>query len=942
MTDVQWKRVWELYEEAHALPAEEAGAFLGRISGDPEIVEEVRAILAAARAESPVSTGEEGPPAWPHVGERVGRYEVVAPLGRGATAEVYAGRDTVLGRPVALKFVGAEHAGTESVAKRFLREARAASALNHPNIVTVHEVVDGGTSSSPVIVMELVEGAPLRQLCGQPLPEQQVRRIGGQIALALGEAHSRGIVHRDLKPENVMVRPDGYVKVLDFGLARTWVPAAGSGNVSSTAGLPVGTLRYMSPEQCQGKTATAASDVFSFGLVLYELCAGVHPFEVDSPLDMAHSIVWSEPQPPVAWRGVPESLRKLTLRMLAKDPIDRPSAAEVARELGGGLPDSQAESAAPAEFLPPPVPGSKVRVSRRWVVGGAAAAAAVGAAALGVRLWPKPDLWRARTLIGRGDTCDPAFSPDGSRLACSWKQPASANFHIFLIRAAGGDPVQLTDSSSDEVGAAWSPDGTRLSFIRQGGGEDAVYVAPVESGKEQRIVTVSSNAFSGRVEWHSNQALVVSDEFGAGARRLVRLDLDTGKRQQLTAPPERTSDIAPRRSPDGKSLLFCRVFGQVRTDLFVVSADGGSEPRRLTFDELPKREIRWTPDGRGILFRAPRRNAWALWHVGLQGQQPVQEVLPLASLLAQFDVRLGSNGGLVLAMASTYATEAIWRAERPAAGGNFSDPVRFISSGRGGVDVNPVISPDGLRVAFVSLRSGSPQIWVSDNQGQSTKQLTNLQGGVQVTVPAWSPDSREIVCAARGTGVFVLDVAGDRAPRVVVETEGTEPQFSADGRSITFSSQRSGKQSLWSVPAGGGPARQLTQDGGIIHRASRDGRWIYHVRRRQPGLWRIPAQGGPAQLVLDRVRSDLSRGWALGQSGRIYYTDYESAAQQWTILVFDPERGAHQPVCRFPMPMPTFTGTLSVAADERWLVFPMRETEDSGLSVLPEIQWQKR
>jgi Tol biopolymer transport system component len=256
------------------------------------------------------------------------------------------------------------------------------------------------------------------------------------------------------------------------------------------------------------------------------------------------------------------------------------------------------------------------------------------------------------------------------------------------------------------------------------------------------------------------------------------------------------------------------------------------------------------------------------------------------------------------------------------------------------VDVNPVISPDGLRVAFVSLRSGSPQIWVSDNQGQSTKQLTNLQGGVQVTVPAWSPDSREIVCAARGTGVFVLDVAGDRAPRVVVETEGTEPQFSADGRSITFSSQRSGKQSLWSVPAGGGPARQLTQDGGIIHRASRDGRWIYHVRRRQPGLWRIPAQGGPAQLVLDRVRSDLGRGWALGQSGGIYYTDYESAAQQWTILVFDPERGTHQPVCRFPMPMPTFTGTLSVAADERWLVFPMRETEGSGLAVLPEIQLQ--
>ena len=224
---------------------------------------------------------------------------------------------------------------------------------------------------------------------------------------------------------------------------------------------------------------------------------------------------------------------------------------------------------------------------------------------------------------------------------------------------------------------------------------------------------------------------------------------------------------------------------------------------------------------------------------------------------------------------------------------------------------------------------------MSDNRGQRTKQLTDLQGGVQVTVPAWSPDSREIVCAARGTGVFVLDVGGDRAPRVL-ETEGTEPQFSADGRSITFNSHRGGKPNLWRAPAGGGPARQLTQDGGSIHRASHDGRWVYHVRREDPGLWRIPVQGGKVQLVLDRVRSDLSRGWTLGHNG-IYYTDYDATARQWMILLYDPARGTHQPVCRFGRPMPTYTGTLSVAPDERWMVFPLRETESGGLAVLPAI-----
>ena len=931
MTDVQWKRVWDLYEEAHALGAEEARTFLAGVSDAPEIVAEVRAILAAAGAEGGDLNDEAETAAFSRGGERVGRYEVVAPLGRGGTAEVYAGRDTMLGRPVALKFVGAEHAGSDSISKRFLWEARAASALNHPNIVTVHEVVETGNARSPVIVMELVEGSPLRKLCGQPLPENQVRRIGGQIAAALVEAHGRGVVHRDLKPENVMVRPDGYVKVLDFGLARTWVPSAGASDVSSTAGLPVGTLRYMSPEQCKGETATAASDVFAFGLILFELCTGTHPFEASSPLDMAHAIVWSEPKFPAAWRDVPELFRKLIPRMLAKDPGERPSAAQVARELDGGLAEPEAESAAVPST---PMSVRRAGVSRRWAIGGAVTAAA-GAAGMGLRWWLTRDLWRAGIVLSKGEIKDPAFSPDGSRLACSWKRPSSTHFHIFLIQSAGGEAMQLTRGSSNDAGVAWSPDGTRVCFIRQGGGEDAVYVVPVEKGKEQRIITVSSNLFSGRVEWHSNEALVVSDEFGAAAKRLVRLELETGARKPLTAPPERTNDIAPRLSPDGKWLLFCRVFGEVRTDLFVVSADGGGEPRRLTFDELPKREIRWMPDGSGALYRSAKKNTWSLWGVGLDGRPP-REVLPLESLLAQFDVRRGSRGGAVFVLANTYATEAIWRAERQSGEGSFSEPARFLSSGRNGVDVNGVISPDGLRVAFVSLRSGAPQIWVSDNQGQSTKQVTQIQGGVQVTVPAWSPNSREIVCAARTAGVIVVDISGERPQRAVAPA-GTEPQFSADGRSVTFSLQRDGLQNLWRVPADGGTARQLTQDGGVIHKASRDGRWIYHIRRRQPGLWKIPAEGGKAQLALDRVSSDLSRAWALGQSGRIYYTTYEPARQKGTIFLFDPVKNAHEAVCRFPMPLPTHTGTLSVATDERWLIFPMRETEEQTLAIAPEV-----
>ena len=196
--------------------------------------------------------------------------------------EVFSAQDTELGRTVALKFLLPDAFESSSTVESFIREAKAASSLNHPNIVTVHEVIR--SESSRAIVMELVEGASLRELCGSAQPIDLVIRTGQQIANALAEAHVHGIVHRDVKPENIMVRGDGYVKVLDFGLARQMaVDTAGSG-------LPAGTLRYMSPEQIRGEPLTGASDVFSLGLTLYELLTGSHPFESSSAFETAVAI----------------------------------------------------------------------------------------------------------------------------------------------------------------------------------------------------------------------------------------------------------------------------------------------------------------------------------------------------------------------------------------------------------------------------------------------------------------------------------------------------------------------------------------------------------------------------------------------------------------------------------------------------------------------------
>jgi predicted ATPase len=271
-------------------------------------------------------------------GARIGAYEIVARIGRGGMGAVYRARDVRLGRDVALKFLDVPP-GVPDSAERFAREARAASALNHPHIVTVHDV--GETDACPFIVMELVEGRTLRSVIAEQPSIQTAVRLATQIAQALAAAHAAGIVHRDLKPENLMVRQDGRVKVLDFGLARLTGPAGASlaeacSDAVTKPGALLGTTRYMSPEQARGDVATAASDVFSMGLIVYELLTGRHPFAAPTASEVVRAIVDGVAIAPSRVNAeVPDALDELVDRMLAKRPADRPSAAEVESRLEG-------------------------------------------------------------------------------------------------------------------------------------------------------------------------------------------------------------------------------------------------------------------------------------------------------------------------------------------------------------------------------------------------------------------------------------------------------------------------------------------------------------------------------------------------------------------------------------------------------------------------------
>ena len=336
--------IGQLFHAALELPPERRARFLhGTCGADHELRQEVESLLAAHDNAGDFAAN----PAMNVVAEwlarderngaisgRIGAYDVVSLIGRGGMGEVYLAHDSRLGRKVAVKVLQSALTSDPDAVRRFEQEARAASSLNHPNIVTIYEI--GDMLDRRFLAMEFVEGQSLGALVGPALKPSTLARIGAQLAQALSVAHAAGIVHRDIKPENVIVRDDGYVKVLDFGLARLAPsPAVSSAHSTQTnPSLILGTPRYMSPEQARGEIPTSSSDVFSLGVVLYELATGRHPFEADTTLGTLHAITSNPvPSPAQFVPDLPASIEQIVVRMLEKDEAARPTAADVEAEL---------------------------------------------------------------------------------------------------------------------------------------------------------------------------------------------------------------------------------------------------------------------------------------------------------------------------------------------------------------------------------------------------------------------------------------------------------------------------------------------------------------------------------------------------------------------------------------------------------------------------------
>jgi Tol biopolymer transport system component/predicted Ser/Thr protein kinase len=800
------------------------------------------------------------------VGRILSHYRIVEKLGEGGMGEVYKAFDTQLERAVAIKVLPPGKVADAARRQRFVQEAKAASALSHPNIITIHEIRSG--SEADFIVMEYVEGRTLdRIIRPEGIPQAEVLKYAIQISDALTKAHTNGIVHRDLKPSNVMVTDGGRVKVLDFGLAKVMEQGESSPEGTTVTarqlteeGTVMGTAAYMSPEQAEGRTLDGRSDIFSFGTVLYEMLTGRRPFKGDSTVSVLAQILKVEPTPPAQLvPRISPDLEKIVLRCLRKDPARR---FQTMADLKVALEDAQESDWA-----------RQPRATRVWLRWAWAALLPVllAAAVFAWRAWRKPEtaepLQATPLTTQPGVHRYPSFSPEGTHVAFTWDGPKQDNQDIYVHQIGAGAPLRLTNDPGNDYNPVWSPDGRWIAFLRSrtGSGKSELRLIPPLGGPERHVTDIRAGEVfvtAPYLTWcPDSTCLVVSDS--PGDRKPVALfliSLENGEKTQLTRPePPASGDAHPAVSPDGRWLVFRRgasgIFsGELHMLSLATRPAARGESRRLTPATLDANHPTWSPGSEEILFSAKG----SLWRLNvLSGAAPAR--LPFVGedgiMPAVSRPQPGRPSRLVYVR--SFEDMNIWRLDTPAQGAPApSQPfVAIHSTRREGM---PQLSPDGRRVAFFSDRTGPGGIWVADLDGGNALQIAAMDA-FGTGYPHWSPDGRLIVFHSSRGGqgdVYVVPATGGK-PRNLTAHPALDsfPSFSRDGRWIYFTSNRSGESRVWKVPAAGGDALQVTNSVGYMPAESPDGAYLYYMESVfSPGpLWREPRSGGSPFKLLDGV-----------------------------------------------------------------------------------------
>jgi serine/threonine protein kinase len=943
MTPQRWARIKEIFGATFEQPEGKRAAFLdSACDGDAELRAEVERMLAGNAEpswQSPAAklftvSAELAP------GDTVAQYRIEAKLGEGGMGAVYRAYDTQLSRPVALKVLPPEYASDPERRERLLREARAASALNHPNIVGIHEV--GSDNGVDFIVMDFIEGKSLGEIIpDKGLPLGKALDYAVQIAGGLAKAHSSGVIHRDLKPGNIMLTGDGLVKLLDFGLARRVELAEVHDTTLTVEGAILGTPAYMSPEQAQGKPVDARSDVFSFGSVLYQMVTGHQAFEKASLISTLAAVVEQEPRPLPP--GVPRDLAKVIGRCLRKDPARRFQHMD---DVKVEMEDLKAESDPRFQGSSPPEP----RRSRRklWLAAVAAAALLLLAAGL-VWLAPKHhgiENYRYTPIeISRESPRDPTWAPDGK--AFSYSALVDGKAQAFVRYVNSSTASQVTHEAGGAQPAGWSPDSKRIFIAGKNPQGDkpplALFSLSVTGGEPELVMPVDAVTASispdGRV-----QTVMRKEEDGTYSVA-TSSPVDSPLRRYSPAPFE-TKHFANYPSlglsPDGSRILyFLKRDGQEQA--WSIPFPAGSGIPKQVLKDLPHYggtpEFSWFPDSRHIAISLQQHQGDAshLWiadtvtgsrtplttglsdelvvAVSPSGKQVLFGELTadyklVSASLADASVRTLISSQRPVGMPLwarksekfAYQTDRtgepeIWLHEGDGSERPLVTPAMF-PAGTTIWWMNPALSPAGDRLAYTWLSTkGENDIWISSLAGGPPVRLTTTSETEKMA--SWSPDGGRIVylrASKDGTTSIMLCKTSGQATPIELRSKVTQylPDWSPTGEWISFADP-----SGWNLISPDGKSTRALGKIATPHLTfSKGGQTLYGIRAEKDHqyLFSLSLAGDRMKTIGDVgtefvPRSYLTPGIRLSLSpdGKsILYPSYSMKTSLWMLEGFDP------------------------------------------------------
>ena len=953
----RWKRIDKLLEAVLDLPAEERSAFLAeQCSNDETLRSEVdKLVIAHQQAGSFIETSAMSVAARvvaretfeATTGQQIGPYRIISLLGVGGMGQVYLAEDSRLARRVALKILPFPLLTDPERVRRFEMEARAASGLNHPNIITIYDI--GEVDSTHYIATEYAAGQTLRErLKAGSMPLIAAVDIAIQVAEALVAAHSAGITHRDVKPENIVLRDDGYVKVLDFGLAKLTAQPdeAGASSISldTESGLIAGTVKYMSPEQALGHKVDSRTDLWSLGVVFYEMVTGRAPFDGPTQASVFDAILNHEHAPPtLTLENLPVETDLIASRALEKD---RQLRYQTAADLRADLlrlkrllqPDESRRSRA-ANRLPTvksPAPDLQIR---------ALVPAAVVLLALAIWLILQradpvkqpsgPDWTKAQSVqltYGAGPELFADLAGDGRSFI--YVSRVSGNWDIYWQRVGGKNPVNLTkDSAADDTQPSYSPDGNYIAF-RSEREPKGIYVMEATSENVRRVSDIGHNP-----SWSPDgKELVVS---GASSEPIARnvipgdlwvINVATGARRLLVS----GDAVGPSWSPNGHRIAYWGLRpGGGQRDIWTIPAQGG-EPVPIMDDQELDWNPSWSPDGNYLYFASDRGGSMNFWRVPIDEKTGLTagnfEAVPTPSGYSEYISF--SRDGKQMAYVQRAETQTLHRiafdpvtakttgSPEPIMKGTeyVTDPdlspdlewLTYSSQGSRQEDVfviktngssqrqltndnfndrAPRWSPDGTRIAFYSDRSGRYEIWVINVDGSGLRQLT-FTSGASAVYPIWSPDGHRMVFKQRGLLPYVFDVTrswGDQTPQQLSPPAEPKENFwpsswSTNGQQLAGAWTNAGKNSVHIYDLGTQTYQQLTDFGNNPVWLNDDRRLLFRFQGR---IYFVDSVTKKVHDVLSFAPDEIGSMCLSKDNRAIYYTVKRTEADVWLLNLED-------------------------------------------------------